>query len=364
LIAVSSVVTPIGLHDAFEIGDREVGDFSYIRDSSAYFYGTSPRRNYTFSRQCSYRLNPAPCPLTNGTLIFSLGSSVASWDYPNNLTMEIPPVLRELYSSGTRGIGTTVSNFFDIEWRQLTMRDDDAGIVNRGSPYTVNMFRQVDSVALEDSIKLVEGLIVDTQTGGVGFRNHTIPQPPDRNVTWQEDILFIEPVTACVDTNLTFDYTESENKNISSSGPTDYRLTDRGGFVNLNRADLNRTFPYYDGNPQANPDLRGRAYFAALVNNYYTMLYLNVTNLGNSSTGAKSFRYLDSAIDKSFPLWTTTLTNYRAASFFNAYGGYLFATGSGGKMRYPNPFNVTKSRPWFESIRASFYPSPVTSLPR
>lgn len=360
LIAISSVLTPIGLYDVLEVGEQEVGTFSYIRDSSAYFYGTSPRSGYNFSRQCSFRLNPAPCPFTNGTLIFSMGDSTISWDYPDDLSMDIPPILRELYSSGTHGIGTTVSNFFDIEWRQLTMRDgEDAKIVNRGSPFAVNMFRQVDSVALEDSVKLVEGLIVDTQTGGVGFRNHTVPQPADRNVTWQEDILFIEPVTACVDTNLTFDYTESKgNFSFGSNGPIDYRLTDRGGFANLTREDLNRTYPYYDGNPQANPDLWNRAHLAAIVNNFYTMLYLNVTNAGNSSIGVKSFQYLNSTIGKSFPLWVNGPSNYRAATFSNAYGDYLFGTSTGGNMKYPNPFNVTKGTSWFGAIRTSLLSLP------
>lgn len=359
LIAIASVVTPIGLYDVLEISGQEVGNFSYVRDSSAYFYGTSPRRGYNFSRQCSYRLNPAPCPFTNGTLVFSLGDTI-TWDYPDDLSMDIPPVLRKLYSSGTHGIGTTVSNFFDIEWRQLTMKDDDVQIVNRGSPFAVNMFRQVDSVALEDSVKLIEGLVVDTQTGGVGFRNHTVPQPADRNVTWQEDLLFIEPVTTCVDTNLTFDYTESRgNFSSGSTGPVDYRLTDRGGFANLKRDDLNRTYPYYDNNPQANPDLWNRAHLAAQINNFYTMLYLNVTNAGNSTTGVKSFQYLNSTIGKSFPVWVNGPTNYRAATFSNEYGGYLFGTGTGGNLKYPNPFNVTKGSSWFGAIRA-FSPS----LPR
>lgn len=359
LIAIASVVTPIGLYDVLEISGQEVGNFSYVRDSSAYFYGTSPRRGYNFSRQCSYRLNPAPCPFTNGTLVFSLGDTI-TWDYPDDLSMDIPPVLRKLYSSGTHGIGTTVSNFFDIEWRQLTMKDDDVQIVNRGSPFAVNMFRQVDSVALEDSVKLIEGLVVDTQTGGVGFRNHTVPQPADRNVTWQEDLLFIEPVTTCVDTNLTFDYTESRgNFSSGSTGPVDYRLTDRGGFANLKRDDLNRTYPYYDNNPQANPDLWNRAHLAAQINNFYTMLYLNVTNAGNSTTGVKSFQYLNSTIGKSFPVWVNGPTNYRAATFSNEYGGYLFGTGTGGNLKYPNPFNVTKGSSWFGAIRAS-----LPSLPR
>ncbi|KAL2160714.1 hypothetical protein VTH06DRAFT_911 [Thermothelomyces fergusii] len=320
LTAVASVVTPLGLYEQLGIGGREVGNFSYVRDSSAYFYGTSPRGVYPFSRVCSHRAQWGPCPFTNDTVIFSMGEGQFRWDYPNNLTTDVPAILREVYSSGTRGIGTTVSNFFDIEWRQLTTTEDDRnGIVNHGRPYAVSMFRHLDSVAIDDAVRLVEGLVVDAKSGGIGFRNHTVPQPPDRNVTWQEDLLFVEPVTSCVNTNLTLDYTESS---YNSSGPPDYRLTDRGGFVHLARE-----LPEYDSaDPQANPDLTTRAYRAAILNNFATMVYLNVTNPADNRTGTESFR------------------------FSSDYGRYLFgATSLNEKSGYPNPFNVTKPD-WFDPI--------------
>ncbi|KAK4119572.1 hypothetical protein N657DRAFT_650068 [Parathielavia appendiculata] len=351
LTAIAGVVTPLGLYEETVLGGREVGNFSYIRDTSAYFYGTSPRGHYNFSRVCEYRIGLSrygPCPFTNDTLVVSHNSTHASWDYPDGLTTDIPRVLRDLYSSGTRGIGTTVSNFFDIEWRQLTTKRDDGGDLNNGSEYAVSMFRQVDSVALEDSIRLVEGLIVDTRSGGVGFRNHTLPQPPDRNVTWQEDLLFVEPVTACVNTNLTFDFTITErNFSSSSHGPPDYRLTDRGGFINLNH-----TYPYYDrDNPQANPDLWGRAYKAAMMHNAYAMMYLNVTNPGNQTAGVKAFQYVDSTMGKSFPLDVELGVDYRAARFTSKYGTHLFPNMyTNDEPKYPNPFNVTMSE-WFSSIR-------------
>ncbi|KAK4243464.1 hypothetical protein C7999DRAFT_36207 [Corynascus novoguineensis] len=349
LTAVASVVTPLGLYEDFVSGGWEECNFAYVRDASAYFYGTSPRRNHSFSRLCWFAGrfidNPGPCPFTNDTLIFTGTKTGESWDYPNNITMDIPPILREVYSSGTEGFETTISNFFDIEWRQLTTyKDDTHGILNHGAPYTVNMYRQLDSIALDNSVKLIEGLVVDTRSGGIGFRNHTVPQPPDRNVTWKEDLLFIEPVTNCVDTNLTYDFTQLRD-NYSSYDTSNYRLTDRGGFVHLNH-----TYPYYDvSNPQRDPDLWGRAYKAALLNNFYTMVFLNVSNPADKKTGTKSFEYLNSTVGKSFPLPLNILVGYNAASLTYKYGDDLFPFDSTKGSKYPNPFNVTQ-RDWFDTI--------------
>ncbi|KAL2196962.1 hypothetical protein P885DRAFT_68872 [Corynascus similis CBS 632.67] len=346
LTAVASVVTPLGLYEDFVSGGWEVCDFTYVQDSSAYFYGTSPRQNHSFSRVCMFAgrgiRNPGPCPFTNDTLIFTGTSSGESWDYPTNITTDIPPIIREVYSSGTQGFETTISNFFDIEWRQLSLYKDNDGILNRGVPYTVNMYRQLDSIALDDSVKLIEGLIVDTKSGGIGFRNHTVPQPPDRNVTWQEDLLFIEPVTTCVDTNLTYDFTQFKEDFVSEATP-DYRLTDRGGFVHLNH-----TYPYYEvSNPQRNPDLWGRAYKAALLNNFYTMVFLNVSNPADKDTGTKAFEYVNSTVGKSYPIAVNT--GYTTASLTYQYGDELFPFDTTKGPKYSNPFNVTK-RDWFNSI--------------
>ena len=344
LTAVASIVTPLGLYEELGTGDKEVGNFSYIRDTSAYFYGTSPRGRYSFSRICFIYNIPGPCPFKNDTLIYEHTTLGEDWDYPNNLTTDVPPILRKVYSSGTDGIGTTVSNFFDIEWRQLTKKVDKSGLLNHGRPFAVNLFRQLDSLVLEDSVRLVEGLVVDTISGGIGFRNHTVPQPPDRNVTWEEDLLFIEPTTSCVDTNLTLDFDSSAN---SSSDLGNFRLTDQGGFVHLAHEVPN----YNNDNPQTNPDLWGRAYKAAVLNNLASMVYLNVTNSQDNSTGTKLFRYVDSVLGKSFRVSVDRDTDYNAASFSREYGRYLFGSELGS---YPNPFNVTRGE-WFEPICMLFY---------
>jgi hypothetical protein len=67
-----------------------------------------------------------------------------------------------------------------------------------------------NSIRISDSdnnndIVLVEGLVVDTRDGGgVGFRNHSVPVEASNGATWTEDLLWVRPVTSCVNTNLTF----------------------------------------------------------------------------------------------------------------------------------------------------------------
>ncbi|KAL0941987.1 uncharacterized protein CTRU02_204750 [Colletotrichum truncatum] len=117
------------------------------------------------------------------------------------------------------------------------------------------------------------------------------------------------------------------------------RLTDRGGFVNLNT-----TYPYYDhANAQSNPDLVARAYKAAYLNNVWTMMYFNVTTGNNKTTGAKAFSYLDSELNKEFPLKIDSLTNYRAVGLSQKYGNYLsFTSGlsTDKSANWSNPFGV------------------------
>ncbi|KAK0716066.1 hypothetical protein B0H67DRAFT_645739 [Lasiosphaeris hirsuta] len=345
--AVTGVVTPLGLYEEFETQRGEAGNFQYIQDTSAFLDGTSPRGVAVPSRFC--RLDeplhpPGPCPYTNDTVLVSRNSTTTSFNYPNGTTSGTPPILRDIFSSGTKGIRTTVSNFFDIEWRELTTQSDKD--IDDGKPYSIGMYRQIDSSLLWDNAVVIEGLVVDARSGGIGFRNHTAPVGFSRNVSWHEDLLFVEPATTCVDTNLTFDYTMSTTYDSSdSSGLVDYRLTDRGGFINLNH-----TAPSFDDtDPQANPDLWGRAYYAGMFNNFFTMLYLNVTNPANRTLGIKSFEYLNSTLDQSFPLGVESSRTSRGLGITSQYGHYLFGSSSKGP-KYPNPYNVTLSG-WFDDAR-------------
>ena len=216
--------------------------------------------------------------------------------------------------------------------------------LNNGSAYLVGTYRQIESMILDDAIKPIEGLVVDTKSGGLGFRNHTLPVGLRHGATWTEDLLFIEPETECVDTNLTIDFTvANKNETLNATdGTAAIFLTDRGGFANLNH-----TYPYYDrDHADTNPDLRARAYKAAWMNNAWTMLYLNVTNPNNSTYGNKSFSYVNSQIGKTFEMPTSgSLSPQNALGVSTEWGNYLSGSvlaSSGEPGAYPNPFNITR----------------------
>jgi hypothetical protein len=330
---MAGVITPFGLYSAYEpVGERP-GTFLYVPDKGPFGASTAPRKNYPLSRVCAWghgaAKQPAPCPYS---------PNVASFDLSRNYTSAVSERVKEIYSSGTRGNRTTISNYADIEWRQLTTRNDQA--LDNGSTVAVGAFRQVESFLLQNEFKVVEGLIVDARSGGIGFRNHTLPIGAESGATWVEDLLFIEPVTACVDTNLTLDFTVSTNASVSVNGIKDLFLADRGGFFSLNR-----TSPSYNrGNPQVEPNLLSRAYEAAWLNNMYTMMFLNVTNPENSTTGSKGLTYIQSEAGKTFRLPVDAAGELHALGLSTQYGYYLFGAGSlpPGDSTQSNPFSISQ----------------------
>ncbi|OBR09521.1 hypothetical protein CH63R_08286 [Colletotrichum higginsianum IMI 349063] len=344
LIAITGVVTPLGLYEELDTLDSRVGSFAYLRDTGSFGAGTSERGLHNFSRACSwghgFTAGPAPCPYSGNSVLVTGSNGTFNFTMPGGYSSKIAPIVREIFSSGTKG-RTTVSNFFDIEWRQITTRPDR--IVDNGTEVAVGAYRQLESHIMDPSVKVVEGLVVDAENGGIGLRNHTAPTNVEQGATWFEDLLFIEPIASCVNTNLTLDFEITMNSTVSNVGIDKLRLTDRGGFVNINQ-----TYPTYDhDNAQSNPDLRARAYKAAFLNNAWTMMYLNVTTGKNASEGRKAWSYLDSELGKEFPLAEQALTNYRALGFSSKYGSYLDLLGtSSGRNKaanWSNPFKVTST---------------------
>jgi hypothetical protein len=346
LIAIAGVVTPLGLYDALGPSKSVVAPFTYIKDSSPFGAATPPRSNLSFARICSYghgffQQGPAPCPYSDTIVIISSNNITVTYDLPFGYNTSVPQIVRDIYSSGTAGMATTISNYFDIEWRQYTTTTENG--VNNGSAFLVGAYRPIGTMILNDAVELIEGLVVDAKAGGLGFRNHTIPAGFQHGATWEEDLLFIEPETSCVNTNLTLDFTVSDNEN-ASAPISELLLTDRGGFVNLSH-----TFPEYDrDDPQKNPDLQGRAYKAAWLNNAWSMLFLNVTNDNNSTYGTRAFSYLNSSLGKTFPMPFNSVNGlFDALSTSGDWGNYLF----GGFPPPTGSFNVTSDN--FTSIGMS-----------
>ncbi|KAK3346436.1 hypothetical protein B0T25DRAFT_520859 [Lasiosphaeria hispida] len=343
--AITGIVTPLGLGEESTTLPARAGTFEYIKDDSAYGLGTSDRGQYPPSRICpgEHQNRPAKvgtCPYSNSEVVFidSPDGDGFAVELPKGYNTSVPDEAREIFSSGTGN--STVSNFFDIEWRQLSSEvDPDLG----DAKISVGMFRPLDSSILDNKYKVIEGLVVDAISGGIGFRNHTIPTGLSRGATWEEDILFVEPLTACVNTNLTLDFEMALVNDGSAGNIANLLLTDRGGFSHMNT-----TLPpllVLDG--QTDPELQQRAYKAAWLNNAFTMLYLNVTNEKDKPRqGMKSFSYMDSTIGKGFPVPRHSSDGYEFLQLSTVFGNYFHLTSSSGTVggrNYSNPFNVSQA---------------------
>jgi hypothetical protein len=210
LVAIAAVVTPIGLYQTLAPGEKNQPPFKSLNDSSPYGYGTASRGNSSFSRLC-YVYDPLyhafeslqPCPFTDMVSNFTDVPYGPNYTFPDGYDLNIPQVITDIYSSGTQD-STTVSNYFDIQWRQYLTANNTG--YNNNSIYTVGSFRYMQSLLLDDTYEPIEGLVVDTVKGSIGFRSHTYPPGFHNGITWEEDLLFIEPETVCIDTNLTLDF--------------------------------------------------------------------------------------------------------------------------------------------------------------
>jgi len=245
--------------------------------------------------------------------------------------------------SGTKKRRTTISNYFDIEWRQITAQYNKN--YNNGTPIVVGVFRPLESFALREDIRPVEGLIVDSENGGIGLRNHTLPVGHTQGATWTEDLLFLEPETECVNLNVSIDF-EISTSSKSSSGiaVTKLFMTDHGGLVHINK-----TNPEHDAENNGNkPDLKTRAYQAAWYTNGINMLFMNISDPTDKIKGVKAFDRIDSKIGKKWKLPITEIyhTNYQSLEFFNEFGNMmgvdkLSSNFSKTEQIYDNPYKIT-----------------------
>ena len=142
----------------------------------------------------------------------------------------------------------------------------------------------LESVLLDGSIEAREGIILDLVKGGIGFRNHTVPIQPQMRYgsQWTEDILWIEPVTSCVNTNWTLEtrvqllpFTQGQNSEAS-------------GLVVVNNGYLGGAGSYKGpisvSASQEDPLLKDRASIAAYrFGHHVSLMVQNVTSAATRS---------------------------------------------------------------------------------
>ncbi|ORY00451.1 hypothetical protein BCR34DRAFT_111786 [Clohesyomyces aquaticus] len=350
LLSIASIVTPLGLYQTIIANDHPTEEpFSYVNDTSSFGFGTLPRRNdMGLSRMCWGSIRPKVCPWSNTTIIETRNSTTYTADLPIGYDVRIPKNITEIYSAGLSDFNASVSSVFDIQWRTYKKVLVDEFLQDNRS-YLVGDYRHLQSIALNDRLEAIEGLIVDTRAGMVGFRNHTLPPYLPHGSTWSEDLLFIEPETQCVDLNITLDF----NIPISTTSKNAENLviTDRGGF-----SSFSKDIPTYDSNTSwANANLRDRAYFAAWFSNVYSMFYLNITNPKRPPFSTR-FQYVNSSIGSRFPIsdnetigafrvsYDQMRTTHEFGEFLNLPDTFFNRTPiSNSSSSYANPFKIYQS---------------------
>ena len=361
LLGVAAIVTPLGLYESIApASDAEHLSFHYLADKSLIGLGTPQRSDTKFSRWCG-SMYPVGCPNSYNNITIKDNGTSADVLAEGGYNMTVPPEVIDVFQSGIADLGASVSSIFDIQYRSymkavIDTREGSLN-VNNDTAYTIGAYRPLSSLILADDVVAIEGLIVDMKNGGIGLRNHSGPPLQSYGSIWSEDLLFVEPETVCVDTNLTLDFIipATAETNIGTGEVTNLVLTDRGGFVNFNT-----TYPRWGReDSQNNPALRERAYKAAWNTNAYTMAFMNVTNISNDTTGRKAFEYLNSEMGKQFPLhWKDGST---AASVTilpgvlrsrSSWGDYL--EGTEGMSNYSESTNTTYDFP----SKPSLYPNP------
>ncbi|KAL4738779.1 hypothetical protein BDV11DRAFT_215666 [Aspergillus similis] len=329
LLSVAAICSPLGLYSSIEpAGSATEKQFSYIADRSAFGYGTPVRSGGPFTRFCG---TESPCP---GTTLTQTCTTRGLVEVCNDTVYEsrIPGDLASLFIDGAAAVGPTVASIFDMQYRMYRNSTDQ---YSKLGWYTKPDYRTMSVQILEDKAKLVEGLITDLQDGGIGFRNHTAPNVTLKyGASWTEDILFIEPETECVPLNLSI-HAITPPSSFNGRFLENVSLVDEGGFADLSQTPPGSTAT---ANGQGELDLKGRAYRAAWLNNYYTMVFLNITD-GDSQTQTRVGSVHGQRVDLGDGKSNNFTIAFSAIQTNLNYGAYLNLTTT--QNRTFNPHNVT-----------------------
>ena len=235
LIAIASIMTPLGLYEAVVAAGVSRESFAYVRDPGPFGFATPDRSVLGLTRRCG-SLNPKLCPGSKFPLIQTGNDSIGSIDLPWGYDGRIPRERYDYFASGLNHDSDTIAGIWDIEWRSYDYKEDKSEIpMNNGSRYMTGRYQIFQVTALDEDATIVEGLIVDPSNTGIGFRNHTLPPNFVTNASWSEDLLFTTPETACVPLNLTLDFTIG-NKTNTITPLSNLRITDRGGFASIGQS--------------------------------------------------------------------------------------------------------------------------------
>ncbi|KAG2184427.1 hypothetical protein INT43_000336 [Umbelopsis isabellina] len=252
LVTITGVITPLGLMPVISQVPMELS-LHLLPDLQPLSQAITNRSLYVEERMCDSKLliGAAACPGRTVTNI------TGRWE--TDLT--IPQNITDIFTS------TNHTSPFDLQFRRYTMSTNG---MNSTSLHPVPDIAISDSVILSNSLFAVEGLIIDTtESPGVGIGNVRVPYLP-HGATWEQEMLWIEPETACVDLGFTLNYRLNEYADVSFG--VKYNLTDQGGL-----SDFNFTYQSYGNDGQQIP-MEDRAHKLAYFSNRYIMNQYNISN--------------------------------------------------------------------------------------
>ncbi|SPO07211.1 uncharacterized protein DNG_09905 [Cephalotrichum gorgonifer] len=274
LLVLASVLAPLGLYEEIVPSGSQQVQFAYAQDPSSWGKITMPRPDLPFTRVCESGLN-INCPgQYQGVYMNETSEGVfqsVETDENSTINITIPANYTAMFYSATSDAGNTLSGMFDIQYRSWYLNKLD--LYNKGETFAHGDFHFIENLIPQDTIHLKEGLVVDMRdTPGIGFRNHTVPVGLEHGGIWSEDLTWVEPVTQCVDTNLSVEVNFDKPIDSFTTNHT-FFLVDEGAWLDMEMEEL-ETRPWNDNQTL---DLYGRAYKAARMHNVLAAASLNIT---------------------------------------------------------------------------------------
>ncbi|KAK2764406.1 hypothetical protein FQN54_009100 [Arachnomyces sp. PD_36] len=269
LAFVAGFVTPLGLGEGVVAVGQQTMDFAYAPDLSSFGRNTQPRPDMPLSRDCGNADYLCPGAIVPHHFV---GEGYNRTMKPNTAaTTGIPSNMTTLFSSATKD--STIASIFEIQYRSWQTKTYE--IFGDNNPYVAGVYRGVDNLIPRENITIVEGAIVDMESGGIGFRNHTLPSRLTDGASWNEDLLWLEPDIACVNTNLSLEAVLGDPGDPTLSHLSKFELVDDGGFADLR---LGNPYDSWEDIPYSDPDVRTRADRTAWLHNVLFAMTQNLTN--------------------------------------------------------------------------------------
>jgi hypothetical protein len=264
LATIAGVITPLGLLATFR-QDATKADVYPVNDNKILYIPMTPRNNYSETRSCMGYLNQAaPCPGQTLINVTGIGALQTDLQIPQNIT--------------TAFTSTPHSSPFDLQYRRYVLSNNDKNV---SGLFPRPQLSIANSVILRNQLYATSGLIVDTtDTPGIGIGDVQVPILP-HGATWNQEIMWIEPVTSCVDLNFTLNYQLDAMATISSQfASPNISIVDNGGFSNLNV-----TYPIIGRNGQE-VTMEDRAKKLAFLSLAYIMDQWNISK-ANTTLGKR-----------------------------------------------------------------------------